>query len=385
MQKPSCTLLVALLALAPNAQAQQARFFRIAGPVPTSIVELNANGYLTWSNVATNATFTVQSAAILPSPGSPPDPGGWSDYARVPATQSVTALRILDPHSPPRMAFVPAGLFQMGDPWNEGNPDELPVHPVYVSGFHLDSTEVTKALWDAVRIWGTENGYDFENIGAGATDGHPVYRVSWYDVVKWCNARSEMENRAPAYYTGTEQLTVYRSGRVDVRAEWVRWDSGYRLPTEAEWEKAARGGPSEQRFPTGNTIGHAQANYYSSYESLEEPYDLGPTPGYHPTFSDGINPYPSPAGYFAANGYGLQDMAGNVWEWCWDWYHDRSYPSVLVTDPRGSGETDERVYRGGACSSRAWGCRVAFRGHDRPHYAGDWEVGFRSLLPLDEP
>jgi formylglycine-generating enzyme required for sulfatase activity len=88
-----------------------------------------------------------------------------------------------------------------------------------------------------------------------------VVVVDWYDVVKWCNARSEMEGRTPAYYTSAEQTTVYRSGQTDVDNAWVNWTAGYRLPTEAESEKAARGGASGQRFPWGDTISWGQANY----------------------------------------------------------------------------------------------------------------------------
>jgi formylglycine-generating enzyme required for sulfatase activity len=81
-----------------------------------------------------------------------------------------------------------------------------------------------------------------------------VKAVDWYDCVKWCNARSELEGRIPAYYTDAMQTTVYRTGRWDVDNSSVNWNAGYRLPTEAEWEKTARGGASGQRFPWGNTI-----------------------------------------------------------------------------------------------------------------------------------
>ena len=112
---------------------------------------------------------------------------------------------------------------------------------------------------------------------------------------------------------------------------------GYRLPTEAEWEKAARGGASGHRFPwsDADTITHSRANYYVRTQNGTNyyAYDISPTPGDHPIFNDGTLPYTSPVGSFAANGYGLYDMAGNVWEWCWDWYG--LYSSGSQTDSHG--------------------------------------------------
>jgi formylglycine-generating enzyme required for sulfatase activity len=144
----------------------------------------------------------------------------------------------------------------------------------------MDQFEVTKVLWDEVKTWATAHGYSFDNAGLGKTANHPVCWVFWYDAVKWCNARSEKEGRVPAYYIDAAQTKVYRTGQVDVQNDWVKWNSGYRLPTDAEWEKAARGGASGHRFSWSDvdTISHSQANYYS------EPggYDLGPTRGYHP-------------------------------------------------------------------------------------------------------
>ncbi len=280
------------------------------------------------------------------------------------------------------MALIPEGSFQMGNCMgtNEGNTNELPVHTVNVSAFYMDKNLVTKELWDEVYHWATNNGYSFDNAGYGKELTHPVQTVSWYDVVKWCNARSEKAGRVPAYYTSAGQTNVYRTGQIGVQNEWVKWDSGYRLPTEAEWEKAARGGLSGKRFPWGDTISWDQANYLVF--PLGHAYDVNPTTGYHSSYTNGVMPYTSPVGSFDVNGYGLYDMAGNVLEWCWDWYG--SYGSDSQTDPRGFSSGSNRVMRGGGWASVAVGCRAANRGNDMPGAIGD-SVGLRSVLPPSQP
>ncbi len=281
-----------------------------------------------------------------------------------------------DATAPAGMALIPAGSFTMGDTFGEGDSDEVPTHSVYVSAFFMDRTEVTKALWDDVYQWAITHGYSFDYGAQGKAVNHPAHSMKWFDIVKWCNARSEKEGRTPAYYTSVAQTTVYRTGQVSVDNAWVKWNSGYRLPTEAEWEKAARGGAGGHRFPWSNvdTITHSQANYYSfaSYA-----YDISPTRGYHPIYNDGVYPYTSPAGSFAANGYGLYDMAGNVWEWCWDWYG--AYGSASQTDPRGPAGGSGRVLRGGDWYDSASRCRSAHRDSYDP---GSWNIviGFRVVL-----
>ena len=277
------------------------------------------------------------------------------------------------------MALIPAGSFTMGDSL-DGDSYALPLHTVYVSAFYMDKYDVTKALWDSVYQWATNHGYNFDYGAAGKASNHPAQSMTWYDAVKWCNARSEMAGKTPAYYTSAAQTMVFRTGQINVQNDWVKWNNGYRLPTEAEWEKAARGGLSGQRFPWGNTISESQANYYAypnPPNSSGYTYDLGPYSGYNTNFTSGGSPYTSPVDYFASNGYGLYDMAGNVWQWCWDWYG--SYSSGSQTDPRGPTSGSGRVVRGGSWGINAFYCRAAYRDNCAPTGRSN-RVGFRSVL-----
>jgi formylglycine-generating enzyme len=366
---------VLLSTLPAWASAQESRFFRIAGPVPVTITDVAVNGTVTWTNLATNATFTVQATTVLAGESS------WVDWVQVPVSNAMTVHRLFDPNPPPGMVLIPAGSFVMGATTNMGHEfgsDEVPQHTVYVSAFYMDRHEVTKALWDDVKAWNGGNGYSYDNAGGGKAANHPVHTVSWYDAVKWCNARSQMDGLEPCYYTDAGLTVVYKTGQTNLDSAWVKWSAnGYRLPTEAEWEKAARGGASGQRFPwaDSDTIQHSRANYYSSSGYS---YDTSPTSGYHPTFNDGVRPYTSPAGYFAPNGYGLYDMAGNVFEWCWDWWSSTYYGSSPSGDPRGPDSGSLRVGRGGSWGNNAFFCRTADRGNYAPT-GRDGYFGFRAV------
>jgi len=310
--------------------------------------------------------------------------GTYRDPAGQAVTVESTAAAPLDdrPLISSEFALIPAGSFQMGDPFAEGWDDERPVHTVNVSAFYMAKYETTKELWDSVRTWGVSNGYTDLRAGNGsyASKGanHPVHSVSWYDIVKWCNARSQKEGLTPCYTVGG---AVFKTG-VDSTVACNFSASGYRLPTEAEWEKAARGGLSGKRFPWGDTISHSQANYNSRSEYS---YDVSPTRGPHPTWSNNDDrnfPYSSPVGSFAPNGYGLYDMAGNMWEWCWDWWDWGYYVTSPASDPRGPTTTTHwyRVYRGGSLGSAPYDCRSAYRDVNAPppvDVSYGYDFGFR--------
>ena len=259
--------------------------------------------------------------------------------------------------APAGMALIPAGPFEMGDARVV-----VPVHTVTVSAFAMDKWEVPIEFWESVRAWGNAHGYD---LVAGVSYGakHPVNRVNWYDVVKWNNARSEKEGKVPAYYEDGAMTQVYRSGQKEPVG--VKWDDGYRLPTEAEWEKAARGGVAGKLYPWGtDEISAELANYSVSG-----------------------NGKTMPVGSYGANGFGLYDMAGNVWEWCWDWHGN--YAQTAQTDPRGPSSFSGRVFRGGGCGDGAEPdgtelCRVARRNFGTSD-TRSFIRGFRSVLPPGQP
>jgi formylglycine-generating enzyme required for sulfatase activity len=346
--------------------------------------------------VSTNAgaTYTLPATSFTGAVGVNQSPGQnkkitWNAGADWPGKFSanvrfrVTADDSNTPPAPFGMVLISASSFTMGNCMDssEGYFDELPTHTVSVLAFYMDKCEVTKAKWDEVKIWAIANGYQFDNPGSGKASAHPVHTVNWYDVVKWCNARSEMESKLPAYYTTTAQTTVYRTGQVTVQNAWVKWNAGYRLPTEAEWEKAARGGLNAKRFPWGDTITHSQANYYSDASYA---YDISPTGGYHPAYNDGTYSCSSPVGSFTANGYGLYDMTGNVWEWCWDCYADSFYGTSQSDNPKGPTSGSCRVGRGGAWSILVRRSRVADRNFSCYPAQGSGDLGFRPVLPAGQ-
>ena len=263
---------------------------------------------------------------------------------------------------------IPAGNFQMGNAMAEDKDiADAPVRTVTVSTFYMGVNLATCGEWATVRNWGLANGYTDLSIGAGKAANHPVQTITWYDVVKWCNARSEMDGLTPCY---TLSGAVYRTTNSD--AVVCNWSvNGYRLPTEAEWEKAARGGLIGKRFPWGDTISESQANYLPyNYNSIAIGLGGGP-------------PFTTPGGSYPANGYGLYDMAGNVFELCWDWYG--AYAAGSQTNPLGASSGTSRVFRGGYWYYNGSACRVASRtSSGYPIYGGYNGIGFRvarSLLP----
>lgn len=247
------------------------------------------------------------------------------------------------------MKRIPGGGFLQGD--EEGPTTSRPVHPVQVAGFMMDRFEVTRADWEKVAIWGQAHGYDipvtlrYNQPPYNVPANHPAVAVSWYDSVKWCNARSEMEGRRPVYFTDTAATAVYRTGENDLVSANVNWaGDGYRLPTESEWERASRGGLEGKKFPWGDEDADLRSNSWNfqlfTGRAPDEDFPYTERVGYF----DGTQPGGMPN---MQNGYGLHDMSANAWEWTWD--RMGSYTADKQYDPKGPDTgTVQRVQRGGS-------------------------------------
>jgi formylglycine-generating enzyme required for sulfatase activity len=248
--------------------------------------------------------------------------------------------------APNNMVRIQGGTFTMGSPANEPGRrnNEGPQHQVTVSGFYMGKYEVTQKEYQ--EIMGT-NPSNFKG------DNLPVECVNWYDAIEYCNKRSQKEGLTPAYYTRYGSVT------------WDKRANGYRLPTEAEWEYACRAGTTTP-FSTGNNITTSQANYDGNYP-------------YNNNAKGEDRQKTTPVGSFTPNGWGLYDMHGNVWEWCWDCYG--TYSGTAQTDPVGEADVVDRVLRGGSWFSGASYARSVCRYQGYPGYNLAY-FGFRLVRPL---
>ena len=250
--------------------------------------------------------------------------------------------------APIDLVSIPGGTFQMGDTRGEGESDELPVRSVTVSSFRMSRYEVTQAQWQVVM---GNNPSGFTNC-----PNCPVEYMSWYDVIDFCNRLSDREGRQRVYTGSGDNIT----------ANWSA--NGYRLPTEAEWEYAAGGGATNRtRFGNGRDILDASEANFNASADLKQPYS-----------NVGIyRQRTMEVGSYISNQFGLYDMSGNVWEWCWDWH--APYPSQLQSNPRGSSSGSRRVLRGGSWYDKPSWVRVAERGLTSPDSRGT-NFGFRVVV-----
>lgn len=276
---------------------------------------------------------------------------------------------------PESSAIVPAGIFEMGSPPTEnGHGSNETLHPViFANPLLVEKTETTWAGWNAARAHAARFGYHDLPAGRNGSNGdgsgtHPVTEVSWWDALKWCNLRSESEGLPPVYFTSAalDAAHVLRNGTPQVFANWN--SAGYRIPTESEWENLCRAGTDTAFFNGPRAvygIGDADA-------TLDES-------GWY-VYNSGGNT--RPVGTKPANAWGMHDVHGNVWEWCWDLYAD-DYPAGPVTDPRGAVTGEDRVLRGGSFHMTSYWCRSAQRGWHTPTQR-QWYLGFRVVRSLPQ-
>ncbi len=245
------------------------------------------------------------------------------------------------------MKAVAGGTFTMGctgEQGNDCNSDESPSHSVTLSSYFIGETEVTQALWEVVMGKSlseiiAENGGN--SYGKG--DNYPMYYVSWHDIVG--------TSSSSVGYT-VNGINYYQNGFCYKLSQLVGGGKQFRLPTEAEWEYAARGGSaaeSQTKYSGSNTIDNVAWYYDNAYSTREVKGKQ-------------------------SNALGLYDMSGNVFEWWSDWYG--YYSSESQTSPTGATTGSDRVLRGGSWINFARDCRVSFRFNDGPGNR-DYNYGFR--------
>ena len=265
------------------------------------------------------------------------------------------------------MIFIKGGTFQMGDLAGEGREDEK-LHTVTLSDFYMSQHEITVTDFrrfieetdyftdaerkdsalvyyfvnDTTRGWRETPGISWKNPGYDQTNDHPVVTLSWPDTQAFIRWLSEKTGRA------------------------------YRLPTEAEWEYAARNGGEAVKYPWGN---HEPTGNESNFADVNTPY-----PWAADSLDDGYFKA-APVGSYPANRLGLYDMSGNVWEWCGDWYG--KYSEEQSTDPQGPSLGEYRVMRGGSWNSRSYVIRASSRNYDSPEQRYE-NLGFRVVVSREE-
>ncbi len=243
------------------------------------------------------------------------------------------------------MVLIHGGTFQMGDVFNEGFAPEKPVHSVTVNDFYMGKYEVTQKEW--MQLMGF-------NPSKYKDPNSPVEWITWYDVAEFCNLKSKKEGLTPCYtFNGPDVSCDFNA-------------NGYRLPTEAEWEYAAREGGRKVRFGNGQDVADpAKINFNGNSSSTAAYFKPGE-----------YRRMPWPVGSFKPNALGLFDMSGNVWEWCWDWYSDNYYQKSESNNPRGPKNGNFKAIRGGSFSDGPEDIRCTNRIYSKPSLKSS-SIGFR--------
>jgi formylglycine-generating enzyme required for sulfatase activity len=240
--------------------------------------------------------------------------------------------------APPGMIPVKGGALPMGN--SEKFNDEEPMHRITLNRYCIGKYEVTQKEWQAVM---GNNPSLFKN------ENNPVENVTWYDVVEYCNKRSQKENLTPCYSGSGDEITCNFQA------------NGYRLPTEAEWEYACRGGAKSQNYVYSGSNNADEVAWYEN-NSMQ----------------------PQPVGQKKPNEIGIYDMSGNIWEWCWDWYDKDFYKNSPSTNPKGPATGKNRSYRSGGSGGRIQWLRSTGRYNIKSSYKR-YNMGFRVVKNLTHP
>jgi len=257
----------------------------------------------------------------------------------------------------PNMVFVQSDTFTMGDHFLEGELDELPLHEVSLGNYIINKFEITQAEWS---IYMTSSNYSY-----GSGENYPVYYLNWYEIIKYCNLRSLAENLQPCYViNNSTDPNEWGEIPTNTNSIWnaviCNWEAnGYRLPSEAEWEFASRGGicwEDNLRYSGSNNIDDV-CWYFDNSEIAQS----------------------HPVGEKLPNQLGIYDMSGNIYEWCWDLYDETYYTTCynldIVYNPYGPNNNLNRILRGSSYANGGTSpCRVASRENLSPitksHYIG---------------
>ena len=231
---------------------------------------------------------------------------------------------------PAGMVLVKGGTFQMGN--SKVSNDEEPVHSITLNSFNIGKFEVTQKEWQTVM---GNNPSLFKN------ENNPVENVNWYDVVEYCNKRSQKEGLTPCYSGSGDEITC------NFEAD------GFRLPTEAEWEYACRGGAQSRGYTFSGSNNAGEVAWYEK-NSMK----------------------PQPVGQKKPNEIGIYDMSGNIWEWCWDRYDFDYYNKSPEKNPRGPSTGKHRAIRGGSWGHTVNNVTSTIRIIFEPHQEFSF-IGFR--------
>jgi formylglycine-generating enzyme len=364
MKQTTITIIVLFLFCHLSADLTSEITRELNAPINLSISITLSGAEIMWDSVAEADNYLIYRTVL-------PDAEDWGEaldsvtetvYTDVGISESdkyfyrVTAVSTIT--VPPGFVYVQGGSFEMGDRYGDGEDDELPLHTVTLDDYFIAATEVTQAQFQEHMPYNTATDY-------GVGDDYPVHTCHWFHAVTYCNFRSSAEGLVPVYSANGDTDANSWSYPDTIDADWTA--NGYRLPTEAEWEYAARGG-----------IYHANNYKFSGTTNLLQQYAWY-------SFNNAWTTHE--VGNKLENQLDIFDMSGNVFEMCWDIYNEDYYSVSPEDNPHGADDDNfpeegpYRVIRGGYFNADAPDCRVARR-FSYWHLSHGYWVGFRLVRSI---